>query len=118
MRSPQETRTVHYVCKVLFDRLEQTRVFAWIILQVGVLDEHHIAGGSRNGRAHRGALALVALVQNDTHLRVVFESLEKIAGAIRGTIINDDNFRRNANGFDALHNLSNRFNFVINRHED
>jgi len=54
----QETGAIHHVRDAFFERLEQGRVVARIVLQVRVLDQQDVARGRVQSGANRRALAL------------------------------------------------------------
>ena len=48
-------------------------VFARVVLEVGVLDDHHVAGGFADPAPHRRALALVVRLKQDAHAVLAVE---------------------------------------------
>ena len=94
---PGEARAEDDVGVAVEDRLEQLRVLARIVLEVGVLDEGDVAGDVRHGRAHGGALALVALVVHHDEAEVVGVSgtsarnaSSASRGAVARAVVDDD----------------------------
>jgi len=63
VRSPsQETAAEHDVRDVVSDQCDQRGDLSWIVFQVGVLNDHDVAGGTSEAGADRGSLARVLLV--------------------------------------------------------
>jgi hypothetical protein len=74
-------------------RPDQPRIFAGIVLQVGVLNQREIAGGLFDGAAYGRALAAIYRVLVEPDLRKCgSQALQDRLGAICGTIIDDDQF--------------------------
>ena len=98
-------------------------VLARVVLQVGVLDDHEIAGRGRESRAQRRALALVLLVIQHADARLSFELLQFVARAVRRVIVNDDDFpaqpeRFEWDGADGGDDLMNGGALVEDGHDD
>ena len=49
-----ETGTENNICSIFNERLKENRVFRGVVFEIGVLDDHRIAGGSRDAGAQRG----------------------------------------------------------------
>ena len=78
---------------------EQLRPVVGVVLEIGVLDEHEVAGHVLERRADRRALPEVVRVQHDTH-RAVAELAQDAACPIVAPVVDDDDlaFQRELDG--------------------
>ena len=89
------------------------------VLQVGVADDHVVAGRGLRGRTDRGALALVALVRNDPQPSVV-EPLQQGERAVGAAVVDSDQL--DLAGVLDIENPLDRHDqgrrLVVDRHQD
>src|SRR5688572_28848220 len=88
-RRAKEARAVDDIGLAIEDRPNQLRVFVRVVFEVGVLDDHHVAGGFADAAPHRGALALVVRLKQDADAVTAVEFLEDLPGPILGPIVDD-----------------------------
>ena len=69
----EEARAEDDVGLALEDRAQQQRVLARVVLEVGVLDDHDVAGGLAEAAGHRRALALVGGLEEDADAALAVE---------------------------------------------
>ena len=82
-------------------RLQQARILAWIVFQIGILDQAKIACRMLDGRAHRCALALVHRMADEPDAVIRGgDPLENRRGSVSGAVVDDDQL--------ALHLLGQR----------
>ena len=101
-------------------RLEQVREVLGVILEVGVEDRGEITTRVPKSRADRGALAAVAIVEQDRHVVRPVARAEELAAPIGRAVVHHDQLDRR--GKPRLHYLVNRLlhggDLVIDRHQD
>ena len=85
-----EARAVHDLCLPAEHRRQQLRPILGVVLEVGVLDQHEIAGHVLEAGADRRALATVPLVGDHPH-RAVAELPQYVAGAVGAAVVDDQN---------------------------
>jgi hypothetical protein len=61
-RRAEEPRTIHHVGFPFKDRLQKQGVFSRVVLEVGVLDDQHVACGLAKATRHRRAFALICFL--------------------------------------------------------
>ena len=89
-RRAEEPRAVDHVGLAVEDRPDQLGIFVRVVLEIGVLDDHHVAGGFADAAPHRRALALVMRLKEDPDAVLAVEFLEDFARAVLRSIVNDD----------------------------
>ena len=78
-----------------------------IVLEVGVLHDHHIAGARRERGANRGAFAAIEIVKDEfIDAAGVFHSLEHLARTVGREIVDTDDFLANGNRVNLIQNHS------------
>jgi hypothetical protein len=120
-RMTEEPRSVHDIGMALEDRADQRRVFVRVVFEIGVLDDHHVAGGLADAAPHRGALALVVRLKQHAHAVLAVELFEDVAGAVFGSIVNDDELLFDGaeiHGEDARDDGADGGLLVVRRHHD
>ena len=102
-------------------RRDQLRPVVGVVLEVGVLDEHVVAGREREPGAHRGALPAIAFVHEDAN-RAVAELAQHVAGAVGAAVVDDDDLALDAVGeldrAHAPHHLHHGVALVVDGHDD
>jgi hypothetical protein len=79
----QEPGAEHNVGTILQNRCKKDRVFLWVILQVRVLNDDHVAGSCLETRAQSCSLAKIALLQHeliDPPVRFRFKKFSRSVG--------------------------------------
>jgi hypothetical protein len=86
----KKARAEDDVGAAVFDGLEELRIVAWIVLEIGVLNDHHVAVGGGEACAQRRSLSLVLLVldQPDSGNRP-----ERFARPVGRAVVDDDELR-------------------------
>ena len=101
------------------DRVQQDRIFGWIIFHISILDNDDIRRGVGNASAQGRALALVFFVVVDPYARIgILDPLEFLTRAVARGIINDNQLGHLRLLQNNLHNIGNSGPFVIDRHDD
>ena len=102
-----------------FDGAQEQRIFLRVILEVGVLDDNHIAGDGSETGAQGSTFALVDfVVDNLIHQRSDFRA-KKVAGAVSGAVVHDDDFFiGNGCGAHGVHDFSDGADFVVTGDDD
>src|SRR5262249_49795470 len=119
MRLADEPRAVDDVRVVLDDRLDELGILGRVVLEVGVLDDDDLAGGLAEPGAQRGALSLVAVVED--YLQVAVASLhlaEDLAGAVLRAVVDDDDLRADRDLADPAEDLVDGLLFVVAGDDD
>src|SRR5579884_1527258 len=112
MRLADETRTVNHVGAIFQNRLQKPRIFVGIVLQVGVLNENHVAGGFLEAASQSGAFALIGgLIKNADF--TAFELSENAARVVRTAVIDNDDLFRNRNRLHTLNYFVDPAFFVV-----
>jgi hypothetical protein len=114
-------RTVDRIGASLNNGFDQFGILARIILKIGVLNQHDIAGHIGESRAQGCPLSHVLTVKVDFVLRSLRELLEQFPGTITRTVVDDDQFLLGSaklRRFYTRDNLANRPDLVINRHQN
>ena len=90
-----------------------------VVLEIGVLHEHEVAGDLFEPGADRGSLALVLLVVDDAD-RAVGELAEHLPRAVGAAVVDEHElaFQRDVDGAHAPHDLDDGVAFVVDRHDD
>src|SRR5207237_236711 len=101
VRPTEEPRAEARIGPAVDNGLEQLPPVSRVVLQVGVLNDDDVAGAHGERLANGGALAAIHRLQVQAiDAAFVAELLEKVAGAIGGTVADDDdilfNGRRDA----------------------
>ena len=91
-RRSEEARAVDDVGTPFENGLQQHRVLARVVLEVGVLDDDDVAGGFADAASHRGALALVLALQQDADAVAPVELGEDVPRPIARPVVDDDEF--------------------------
>ena len=114
-----EARAEDHVGLVLEDRLHQLRILGRIVFQVGVLHEHHVAGGVLEAFAQGRALALVHWSgRRRGRRRSCFELLQDVARAVGAAIVDDDDFLGDRHGLHAADHFADPAFLVVDRDDD
>ena len=117
----EEARPVDDVGFAVEDRANQLAVFARIVFEVGVLDDHHVAGRFAHAAPHRRALALVVRLKEDADAVLAVQLLEDVAGAVLRSIVDDHQLLFNGaeiDGKDAGDDGADGGLLVVRRHHD
>ena len=96
----------------------QPRVFGRVVLQVGVLHDHDVAGGVAEALAQGRPLALIARLVDHAQIAVGLHFLQNAPRAVRAAIIDQDDLFRNVHGPHAAHHLADPALLVVNRDDD
>ncbi len=125
MRLADKPAAVHDVGLVLDDRLKELHVVLRIVFQIGVLDQHHIAGGEFEPVAQRGALALIHGLVGDFELDIGKERCKLVKfprGVVLRAVVDADDLASNALGERGFHHQAdevlNGLLLVIDRNDD
>ena len=99
-------------------RVQQLGPVLGVVLEVGVLHEHEVAGDVLEPAADRGALAPVALVGDDAH-GAVGELAQHVAGAVGAAVVDDEDLEleRQLDRAHATHDLHHRVALVEHGHD-
>ena len=119
----QEARAIDDVGASLDDRREELRVLVRIELEVGVLDEQHVAGRERQPEADGGPLSHVDRAVVDMHgqVRRQHALVDRAARAVGGAVVRDHDFHLDpaeVHGGHALEHFVDRLLFVVNGNDD
>src|SRR5437667_1313526 len=117
MAVADEPRAVDHVGPVLKDRLDQPRILGWIVFQVGVLNDHHVAGGVLEAGPQSGALALIVRLEEDADF-VALQLAENLPRAVGAAIIDKDDLFRNGHFLHTANDLANPLPLVVDRDDD
>ncbi len=115
----EEAGAEHGVGLVLQDRLEQPRQLGRVVLQVGVLDDDHVARGRRDPAPDAGALApVLRVVHQDLDLARGLEVLEDGAGAVAGGVVDGDDLDVERHGAHLVDQRTDGGRLVKDRDDD
>ena len=110
MRSAaHEPGTKHNIGAVLQDRFKKDRVFFWVILQVRVLNDDHVARSCLETSTQRCSLPEIAFLQYECVNPPGMFPFEKFSCSIGRSVIHNNNFQV----FDWCR--ANCFNYGFNR---
>ena len=118
-----ESRSVHDVRTPVENRLEQTRVVARVIFQIGVLNQHDIAGRALEALAQSGTLALVDRLEMHDDVLVRPSVLDlgiELERTVGRTVVHKDDLSIQT-GIDGEHlreQLLERSDLVVDRNDD
>src|SRR5208337_3728252 len=93
--STRETRTEDDVGEAVENRFQKQIVLFRIVLEIGILNYHEIAGSSLDAGAERRPLAPIGVVLEirDRQIRMTLSVLkDHLFGIIRGSIVDDYDF--------------------------
>ncbi len=118
----KKARAKHHVDPTVGDRPDQLIIIVWIIFQIGILDNHDVAGDVRERRFQRSSFTLIAglkenlePVERITVARVcLLQPLENFPAAILGAVVDKNDFLRDLDGTHAPHHFLQRAFLVIN----
>ena len=114
VRPAEEPRAEARIGPAVDNRLEQLPPVSRVVLQIGVLDDDDVAGAHGERLANGGALAAIHGLQVQAiDAAFVEELLEKVAGAIGGTVVDDDDLFLNGRGGDFIENELDGVTLVI-----
>src|ERR1035438_9177820 len=82
-----EAGAKNYIRLALSQRLQYLRVFRWIVLEIGVLNNDEIAGCLLDAATQSRALTHVPRLQEDAQLRMLFFQLGQDLGRAIGRSI-------------------------------
>ncbi len=85
-----EAGAVHDIGPAVENRLEQPWIIGWVVFQISILYEDHIASRMMEPCAKRRALTAILLVKDDSYARKRSEILQDRACPISREIVNDD----------------------------
>src|SRR5688572_23421305 len=88
-RRAEEAGSIDDVGLALEDGANQLRIFVGVVLEIGVLDDHHVAGRLADAAPHRRALALIVRLEQNADAVVPVQLLEDFPGPILRPIIDD-----------------------------
>src|SRR5690348_15394423 len=89
----EKARAVNHVSLALEKRLQQSRIFRWIVLQVSILNDDEIAGGFLNATAQGRAFAHILRLQKDPDLRMFSLQLGKnFARSVARSVVHAQQF--------------------------
>ena len=111
-----ETGTIDNVRLAFKNRLDQLGILGRVILKVGILHYDNIAGHMAEAGPQGRALAHVPVMQKDTG-GIIGQVHQDFAAAVRGAVIDKNNFLVNRDGPDRLAQLPDRCAFVIYRYD-
>ena len=114
----EEPRAVDDVGPAGANELDERRILLGRILEIGVLNEHDVAGHLREPGAQRRALAAVLRLQDQREAALALELLQQIARPIARPIIDDDELDAQRHGQHAADDLLDRVNLVVGGHHD
>src|SRR4030095_5326729 len=97
-------------------RPEHLLVVARVVLEVGVLDDHELAGGLAKAAVQRGALAPVPELVEHVH-PLAHDAVGDSAGAVGGAVVDDDQLANPRGLEDALDRLLDGGELVVTRHD-
>src|SRR5271154_5122902 len=121
MGSPGKTRTVDDVRAPVEDRPKQARIIGRVVFKVGILYQDDFAGRMLESRAQRRALAAVVGMREHTNAGIALDFFEKIARAVGGGVVDENNLLLQAAGISRTH-AADEFlygtDFVENRNQD
>lgn len=105
---------------VVQERLKELRIFAWVVFQVGVLNEDETAACFGESRSQGRTFSPIAGVENDANPFVEGDSAgEEIACSIGAAVVYDDDFHRFHGGSEHLFQTRvNRVALVVARDDD
>ena len=90
-----------------------------VVFEIGVLDDHRIAGGSRDAGAQRGAFALVDFVVDDFGDEWGDLGAQEVAGAVARAVIDDDDLLvRYGRGADPVDDGADGLGLVVTGDDD
>ncbi len=119
--SPHEAGPVDHVGFPLNQGLEQRRVFAGIVFQVGILDDDEVARGFLDPPAQRRAFPHVSRLQQHSQggRILAFEFRENVARRVGRSVIHTEqlNFEGNVERKDVPDDAPQRRALVIDRHD-
>ena len=118
-----ESRSIDYVGKTSLDGFQQRRVIVWIVLEIGVLNDHDVAVRMIQRNFDRGAFSLVVWLQKNSNfvqrvrrsLTLLLQLRQKFPASIFRAVIDQNNF---FGSLDRTHPANDLFEgalFVINR---
>src|SRR5215469_11042438 len=115
----QKPRAVDYVRLTLQQRFEQPRIIRGIIFEIGILNDHVVAGSFLNATAQCRTLPHIVRLQEDLDLGILrLEFPEDFARAIFRAIVHAHQFDFEAYLEDALDHHPKRIALVINGDDD
>ena len=112
-----EASSVDNVGNAVKEWRQQLRNVRRVVLQVGVLNHHEIAGRGVDPGAHSGALALVALVDDQAQPRNLgFEPADDLNRLVDRTIVNYEDLSVEVKLRQSAQNLLYGAGLVVGRH--
>ena len=115
--APEEPRAVDDVRLALADELDQLRILFRRVLEVGVLDDHQVAGDRGEPAPQRRALAGVGLAQQ-REAELALQGVEDLARAVGRSVVDDDQLEAQRHGEHAANDFVNRGTLVEHGHHD
>src|SRR5919106_381320 len=121
-----EACAINDIRRAILNRLKQARIVPWIVLQIGVLDDHDVARHMTDSGLNRRTLSLVLRLKEDFNLiqRVVralvlvFQAGQNLPTAVLRAVVDQDNFLGQRHGAYATQQFFQRALFVVNRNQD
>ena len=114
--SSQKARSVDDVGVAARDRLEQLRVLARVVLQVGVLDDDDVPLRIAEADRDRGALPLVRRLQEHPDAVPTVDLAENLARAVRRSVVDDQELFFDRDREDLRDDLADRVGLVVDGH--
>ena len=115
--APEKPRAVDDVGVALANQLDELRIFFGRVLEVGVLNDHQIAGHRREPAPQRRAFAGVGLVQQREAERRL-QRVQDLARAVGRSIVDDDELDAHRDGEHAPDDFLDRGTLVEHGHDD
>src|SRR5262245_41689126 len=86
----QEARSIHHIGLVRQYRLDQSGILRRIVLEVGILDNDDVSRYRIEAGPQRGSFPHIARLKNDLQVSGGTKFLKDFAGAIRRTVVHND----------------------------
>ena len=98
------------------DRLNECGEVLRVVLQIAVVNHHHVPAGLPQPRAHSGALPTILWVVDDPNTGHG-GGLDRGRGRVRRVIVDDDDLEVEVYGCDPLKRFGDRRRLVVRRHD-
>src|SRR5215467_112079 len=109
----QESRSVDDVGVAATDELDEVGILLRRVLEVGILDDHDVAGHLVEARTQRRALALVRRLQHEREPQLALQALKKLPRAVRRSIVDDDQLDAKGYGHHATDDFVDGVTLVV-----
>ena len=114
----EETRPEHDVGASGANELGELRVLLGRVLEIGVLNDHQIAGDGRKAAPQRRSLAAVARLAQQHEPAFLLQPLQDLRRAVGRPVVDDDQLDPQLDGEHATNDLLDRVALVEHRHDD